>query len=121
MGAPTTESPSSCPLGCNTCGYNWYERQYKRFGAAGYWKSQNCACCMGNSGEKSETSAKFQTCKKACTEAPSPTPAPTPSPTPTPTPQADDDFAVRELQRTAPTWASMHSAVATANGGIKQT
>jgi hypothetical protein len=47
-----------CEMGCNVCGYNWYEKHWND-GNPTMWHGQYCTCCKG-------TQAQQNVCKKVC-------------------------------------------------------
>merc|ERR1711982_271175 len=66
--APATNSPSTgkpnsltCKLGCNKCGYNWYEHQWNNGNPSWYFKNLECGCCQG-------TKEEIEVCKVACSD-----------------------------------------------------
>merc|ERR1719204_254791 len=56
--APTPDA-GSCELGCNRCGYNWYEKHYNNGSPTEHW-NKYCNCCEG-------TMEQQNTCKGVCT------------------------------------------------------
>ena len=49
-----------CQLGCNTCGYNWYENHYNNGNPTEHY-SAYCDCCGGSQEQQN-------VCKEVCAE-----------------------------------------------------
>jgi len=53
------QAKPTCQLGCNICGYNWYEKHYNKGNPTQHW-DKYCNCCKG-------TMEQQNTCKAVCT------------------------------------------------------
>ena len=37
---------TQCTLGCNKCGYNWYQQQWKNGQPTKFFQNRDCGCCQ---------------------------------------------------------------------------